>query len=84
MKPNAHICSGYLLVILNIPLLLQRNANHIPFYIHFMSCFPADNISRSQCWKPSSPFSNVHFRNTTKIAALLTFVTFTFEPFLKL
>ena len=23
----------------------------------------------STCWKPSSPFSNVHFRNTTKIAA---------------
>ena len=40
------------------------------------------------CWKPSSPFSNVHFRNTTKNCStsslLLTFVTFTFEPFLKL
>ena len=23
----------------------------------------------AHCWKPSSPFSNVHFRNTTKIAA---------------
>ena len=23
----------------------------------------------ADCWKPSSPFSNVHFRNTTKIAA---------------
>ena len=23
----------------------------------------------TNCWKPSSPFSNVHFRNTTKIAA---------------
>ena len=24
---------------------------------------------QQMCWKPSSPFSNVHFRNTTKIAA---------------
>ena len=40
------------------------------------------------CWKPSSLLSNVHFRNTTKIAVqvllLLTLFTFTFEPFLKL
>ena len=26
---------------------------------------------RPQCWKPSSPFSNVNFRNTTIIAAQL-------------
>ena len=41
-----------------------------------------------ECWKPSSLLSNVHFRNTTKIAVqvllLLTLFTFTFEPFLKL
>ena len=24
---------------------------------------------KKDCWKPSSPFSNVHFKNTTKIAA---------------
>ena len=40
------------------------------------------------CWKPSSLLSNVHFRNTTRIAVqvllLLTLFTFTFEPFLKL
>ena len=39
------------------------------------------------CWKPSSLLSNVHFRNTTRIAVqvllLLTLFTFTFEPFLK-
>ena len=38
-------------------------------------------------WKPLSPFSNVLFRNTSKNCStsslLLTFVTFTFEPFLK-
>ena len=43
---------------------------------------------QSNCWKPSSLLSNVHFRNTTKIAVqvllLLTLFTFTFEPFLKL
>ena len=42
----------------------------------------------NECWKPSSLLSNVHFRNTTKIAVqvllLLTLFTFTFEPFLKL
>ena len=26
-------------------------------------------MGSEECWKPSSPFSNVHFRNTTKIAA---------------
>ena len=37
---------------------------------------------------PQVSFSNVHFRNTTRIAVqvllLLTLFTFTFEPFLKL
>ena len=46
------------------------------------------DLTGKVCWKPSSPFSNVHFRNTTKNSStsslLLTFVTFTFEPFLKL
>ena len=45
-------------------------------------------VSLPNCWKPSSLLSNVHFRNTTKIAVqvllLLTLFTFTFEPFLKL
>ena len=61
-----------------------------------LSCFPIhvipDNEESLQppdpCWKPSSLLSNVHFRNTTKIAVqvllLLTLFTFTFEPFLKL
>ena len=47
----------------------------------------AVTLGRS-CWKHPSPFSNVHFRNSTKIAvqvlALNFFVIFTFEPFLKL
>ena len=46
------------------------------------------NCLTTKCWKPSSLLSNVHFRNTTKIAVqvllLLTLFTFTFEPFLKL
>ena len=40
-----------------------------------------------QCWKHPSPFSNVHFRNTTKIAQVLALnfqLSFTFEPLLKL
>ena len=48
----------------------------------------ADPRRYVNCWKPSSLLSNVHFRNTTKIAVqvllLLTLFTFTFEPFLKL
>ena len=36
---------------------------------HFKSRNPVFNICRRNCWKPSSPFSNMHFRNTTKIAA---------------
>ena len=50
-------------------------------------CFKCGKLGH-YCWKPSSLLSNVHFRNTTKIAVqvllLLTLFTFTFEPFLKL
>ena len=50
--------------------------------------FDAYGYFNERCWKPSSLLSNVHFRNTTKIAVqvllLLTLFTFTFEPFLKL
>ena len=54
--------------------------------VHFKSAQP--KLVYTECWKPSSLLSNVHLRNTTKIAVqvllLLTLFTFTFEPFLKL
>ena len=42
------------------------------------------NVSWSFCWKPPSPFSNVHFRNTTKILQhkflTLNFLLVYFQP----
>ena len=47
-----------------------------------------ESMDASNCWKLTSPFHNVHFRNATKIAAqvldLNFLLSFTFEPFLKL
>ena len=47
-----------------------------PVYYSDTDSFPAPvekkgrwvSIAPNICWKPLSPFSNVHFRNTTKIA----------------
>ena len=45
----------------------DNNEANTEAYIQVM--IQAAIAKSSNCWKPSSPFSNVHFRNTTKIAA---------------
>ena len=41
--------------------------HEFPTYPQGMIYACQDNAWMDECWKPPSPFSNVHFRNTTKI-----------------
>ena len=90
-------------IVPNVTPLGELLALHISardIWAHIQICLAYENATNHNflpnnanlfcvvCWKPSSLLSNVHFRNTTKIAVqvllLLTLFTFTFEPFLKL
>ena len=48
--------------------ILSHKPHFLTSFIYVVSieCFWSSTV-HVDCWKPPSPFSNVHFRNTTKI-----------------
>ena len=51
----------------DISIILLYTFYQPVFYATHNQSYPSLSEERAACWKPPSPFSNVHFRNTTKI-----------------